>query len=182
MTFYLGKPGPDGKIPEDAPKFEGVRQTVHGRGLNLWVGQIQLPVSAQAPAAPKAPPAPPGPPKAVDVTAVAENGVGLTTPRVVRIELVDPKGGTIAATIKRGGRPQTGVEVTLRDAEGKEKGVLKTNDKGVARFTNLPPGPYRLYAGKPDASTGLVGNTVATVPDPPSTRAIQIDMDPEKRR
>ena len=41
VTFYLGKPGPDGKIPEDAPKFEGVRQNVYGRGLNLWVGQIQ---------------------------------------------------------------------------------------------------------------------------------------------
>ncbi|HVK07541.1 MAG TPA: carboxypeptidase-like regulatory domain-containing protein, partial [Gemmataceae bacterium] len=124
----------------------------------------------------------PAPPKAVEVTAVAENGVGLRTPRVVRIELVDPKGGTIAATIKRGGRPQAGVEVSLRDNEGKEKGVLKTDAKGVARFVNLPPGPYRLYAGKPDASTGLIGNTVATIPDPPPTRAIEIDLDLAKRR
>ena len=179
VTFYLGKPGEDGKIPEDAPKFEGVRLPSLGRATNSWVGQIQLPAPAPAPADPKAPPAPP---KAVDVTAVAENGVGLKTPQVVRIELVDPKGGTIAATIKRGGRPQAGVEVSLRDNEGKEKGVLKTNAAGVARFVNLPPGPYRLYAGKPDASTGLIGNTVATIPDPPATKAIEVDLDLAKRR
>jgi hypothetical protein len=182
VTFYLGKPGPDGVIPKDAPSFVGVRdENPYRRALGLWVGEIQLP--APAPADPKADPkAPPPPAKGVDVTAVAENGVGLGTPKVVRIELVDPKGGTIQATVKRGTYPQANVEVTLRDAEGKEKGVVKTKADGIALFVNLPPGPYRLYAGKPDVSTGLIGNTVVTIPDPPLTTPMKIDLDLAKRR
>lgn len=185
VTVYLGKPGPDGKMPDDAPKFEAARQRYAGR---LWLAQVQLPPPAPVPPAdPKAPPVL-KPPAAVDVTAVAENGVGLTTTRVVRIQLVDPPLGTIRATVMRGSLVQPGVEVFLRDAEAKERGAAKTGTKGkdlgVAEFTGLQPGTYHLFAGKPDASTGQIGSVRVQVPEPTTSppKAVDVTLDLKKRR
>ena len=103
---------------------------------------------------------------------------------MVRIELVEPLGGTLELTVLRGGRPQPDTPVTLVDADGKEKGAGKTDKKGVIRFTNLPPGVYKASALKEDASYGLAGFLATQIPDPPPppTKPIQETMNLVKRR
>ena len=179
VAVVVGKPGPDGKFPPDAILVEAEKLALG------WSAQVPLPVP------PPAPPPPPGTPPAkkepippFDITVIAENEVGLSTARVIRIELVEPLGGTIELTVLRGGRPQPDTPVTLVDADGKEKGAGKTNKKGVILFTNLPPGVYKASALKEDASYGLAGFVATQVPDPPPppTKPIPVTMNLVKRR
>src|SRR5262249_42857736 len=150
VTVVVGKPGPDGKFPPEAVTAEAV-QTQLG-----WVAQVPLPTPAPPPPPPPGtPPAPKAPVPPIDLTVIAENEVGLATPKVVRIELVEPRGATLEVHVERGGRPQPGAAVTLIDAEGKQKGAGVTNAKGVILFENLPPGVYKTSAVKEDSSYGL---------------------------
>jgi len=179
VSVVVGKPGPDGKFPPEALVVDAIET-----GLG-WIAQVPLPVP------PPAPPPPPGAPPVkkepippIDITVVATNEVGLSTAKVVRIELVEPLGATIELTVLRGGRPQPDTPVTLVDADGKEKGAGKTNKKGVIVFTNMPPGVYKATALKEDASYGLAGYVAMQVPDPPPppTKPIPVTMDLRKRR
>jgi hypothetical protein len=177
VTVVLGKPGPEGKFPPEAASVDAERTPLG------WVAQLPLSLPPPAPTPPPSAPAPkkePIPP--FDVTAIVENEAGLTTPKVIRIELVEPKGATIEARIERGGRPQPGAAVSLRDADGKEKGAATTDAKGMARFENVQPGVYRISAAKEDAGLGLSGTLSTQVPDPPPTKPIQVVLPLAKRR
>jgi|GEM_PF-5722726 len=179
VVVVVGKPGPDGKFPPEAVVVDAI-ETALG-----WVAQVPLPVPPPAPPPPPgAPPVKKEPVPPIDITVVATNEVGLSTARVVRIELVEPLGATIELTVLRGGRPQPDTPVTLVDADGKEKGAGKTDKKGLIVFTNMPPGVYKATALKEDASYGLAGYVAMQVPDPPPppTKPIPVTMDLRKRR
>jgi len=178
VGVVLGKPGPDGKLPPDAP-------TTFAEPTPLgWVAQMPVPLPPPPPPAPP-PPAPPPKKEPVppfDITIVAENEVGLSTAKVIRIELVEPKGGTIEVKVERGGRPQGGTPVTLRDVAGAEKGVGTTNEKGIVLFKNLPPGVYKMTALKEDSSLGLAGIASAQIQDPPEDKPVPVVLTLVKRR
>lgn len=179
VTFVLAKPGPDGKLPEDAPKFDAIKQPILGGG-KIWVAAVQLPPPAPA----KDPKAAPKGPAELPVTVVAENEVGMSITKLGTIELVDPKGATIEVKVERGGRGQPDTVVSLRDGEGKEKGSAKSNAKGVAKFENVAPGVYRIVTAKPDSSTGLIGVGTVQVPDPAPLPKdpVKVTLDLIKRR
>jgi len=179
VAVVVGKPGPDGKFLPDAVVVEAI-QTALG-----WVAQVPLPTPAPAPPPPPGtPPAKKEPVPPIDITVVAENEVGLSTAKVVRIELVEPMGGTLEITVERGGRPQPDTPVTLVDADGKEKGAGKTKSNGKIVFKNLPPGVYKASALKADVSYGLAGFVATTIPDPPPppTEPVKVTMTLVKRR
>jgi hypothetical protein len=180
VSVVVGRPGPDGKIiPPDALVVDAV-ETALG-----WVAQVPLPVPAPVPPPPPgAPPVAKVPVPPIDITVVATNEVGLSTAKVVRIELVEPLGATLEISVLRGGRPQPDTPVVLIDGEGKQKGAGKTDKKGVIVFTNLPPGVYKATALKEDSSYGLAGYAATTIPDPPPppTKPIPLIMDLRKRR
>ena len=179
VAVVLGKPGPDGKLPPDALVVEAVETTLG------WVAQVPLPTPAPVPPPPPGtPPAKKEPIPPIEITVVAENEVGLSTAKVVRIELVEPMGGTLEITVERGGRPQPDTPVTLVDADGKEKGAGKTKANGKIVFKNLPPGIYKASALKEDVSYGLAGFVATTIPDPPPppTEPVKETMKLVKRR
>jgi hypothetical protein len=148
VIFTLGPPpGPDGKRAAEPIKVEGLRDPDK---VDLWHAAIPLPPEVKG---------------VLEVGAVATNQVGLESTEVKLIKLVDPPpvGGTLVVTVLRGGRPQAKVNVLLRDAEGKEKGILATDDKGIATFKGLAPGMYSVLAAKADSSTGSRATMAAKV-------------------
>src|SRR5262249_38658529 len=106
-----------------------------------------------------------------EVSVQVTNGVGLTTDKTIRIELVDPgkeadpkggaKYGSIAGTIKRGDTPQPGVAVALRDQKGEVKDVTKTDGAGKYAFKDVLPGPYLVASARP--ALQLVGQAAVVV-------------------
>jgi hypothetical protein len=179
VAVVVGKPGPDGKFPPEAVTVEAVQTTLG------WVAQVPLPTPAPPPPPPPGSPPPPKVPvPPIDLTVIAENEVGLVTPKVVRIELVEPRGATLEVHVERGGRPQPGAAVTLIDGEGKQKGAGVTNAKGVILFENLPPGVYKISSVKEDSSYGLSAYAATTIPDPPPPpeKPIPVLMPLAKRR
>jgi hypothetical protein len=154
VDFVLGKPGPDGKIPPEAPRTPAIK-TVAG-----WTADVPVPTDKKAP---------------LEITAEVENEVGLKSVKTVRIELVDPPKGSIEGIVERGGRPQPEVPVTLRDAKGEVKGVAKTNAQGKYLFENVDPGAYRVIAAKPDAGAGTAGASSVQV-QPNVTKAVTADI------
>jgi hypothetical protein len=88
------------------------------------------------------------------------NGVGLTTDKVIEIELVDPPPGSAGApkpttgTVKgkivggSGDIPQPSIPVQLRDLKGNAVMQAETNDKGEFTFAEVPPGGYVVFGQK----------------------------------
>ena len=169
VKVVVGKPGPDGKFPPEAVAVDA-ESSPFG-----WVANIQLPTPAPVPPPPPGTPPPPKEPiPPIDITVIAENEVGLSTAKVVRIELVEPAGGTLVIRVERGGRPQPDTPVTLLDADGKEKGAGKTDKKGEIKFLNLPPGVYKASAIKEDSSYGIAGFVATEIPNPPPPPGTEI--------
>jgi hypothetical protein len=148
VVVFLGKPGPDGKLP-DGEKIEAVKSPAGG---GLWIAMVPLAADKKG---------------EIDLSAQATNSVGMTANNVQKIVLVDPPPppttGTIIATVELQRRPQPNVAVVMKDAEGKDKGAAKTNDKGEVKFEKVPPGVYKLSAARADASTGTKGEEGITV-------------------
>jgi hypothetical protein len=148
VVFFIGlPPGPDGKRAADPVKVEGLRDPADPE---RWVADLPLAPDAKG---------------VLQVGATATNEVGLDSTDTKNIRLLEPPApaGTIVVTVLRGGRPQPGVNVLLRDSEGKDKGVLTTavkadKDKkvvvGQVVFDKLPPGLYGIGAAKADSSSG----------------------------
>jgi len=138
-VFFLGKDA-DGKLP-DGPKAEG--DLVDAK-LGMWAGELPIPDKKGF----------------IEVGVQFINETGIAATKTQKIELVDPPfpGGTIDGLVVLGDLGQPKLPVLLRDAEGKEKGVAVTNDKGAFKFEGLAPGAYRLFSAKPDSGVGTKGS------------------------
>jgi hypothetical protein len=140
-TFFLGKPLDDGKLPPDAILAEGKPLGVIP---NVWTADLPLPADKRGEGY---------------VGVIFVNEVGLATMRTQRIELVDapPPFGAIDGVVMVGDRPQPGLVVSLRDGEGKEKMVGKTDDTGKFKFEKVIPGTYTVASAKPTSSYPFAG-------------------------
>lgn len=140
VAVFLGKPGPDGKLPEGVALIEAQKPAGEG---GPWLAQVPLPADKKG---------------VIDLSAVAANGVGLTTVQVQKVQLLDPPtGGTIKGAVTLGGKTQAGVKVILKDGEGKEKDFTTTDAKGNYVLNNVLPGAYKVTAARPDAGVGTKG-------------------------
>jgi hypothetical protein len=146
VAVFLGKPGPDGKLPEGAVLIEAQKPTAEG---GAWIAQVPLAADKKG---------------TIDLSAVATNGVGLTSTQVQKVQLLDPPtGGTIKGSVTLGGRPQPGAKVSLKDGEGKEKDFATTDAKGSFTMNNVLPGAYKVFASRTDAGVGTKGEEAVKV-------------------
>ncbi len=148
VVFFVGPPpGPDGKRPADPVKVEGVRDN---NVPDTWVAELPLAPEAKG---------------VLQVGVVATNEVGLDGTETKNIKLVDAPApaGNLHVKVLRGSRAQPDMEVKLLDAEGKEKSLGKSNDKGIVKFEKLAPGLYKVVAAKADSSSGSKGEVVGKV-------------------
>lgn len=155
--FFLGAPV-DGKLPDTKVPGE-----LMDRKQGLWVGALPIPDKKGV----------------IEVGVLFMNETGIAATRTQKIELIDPPlVGSISGFVELGVRGQPGVVVSLRDAEGKEKGSAVTEDEkdnkpdtpkdqrkvnGRFKFDNVPPGTYRIVANKPDSGVGTKGSAPVQV-------------------
>nr|HMP18640.1 carboxypeptidase-like regulatory domain-containing protein [Gemmatales bacterium] len=139
--------GPDGKRPADPVQVEGVRLP---DSTTLWAAELPLPAESKG---------------VLQVGFTATNEVGLQVTETKNIKLVDapPPAGNLHVKVLRGSLPQIGLLVKLKDAEGKDKAVATTNNKGIAEFKQLPPGLYSVSAAKADSGVGSKAETAGKV-------------------
>jgi hypothetical protein len=148
VRFYLGKPGPDGKKPANAPEVVGKLVPDPDRPeRGEWVASLPAPTMTKG---------------TLEVTAVFVNQSNLSASETITIELVEAgaagKGAgagktSIEGVVTEGDRPQPNVPVALRDVQGNVKDTKTTNDKGQFVFENLAPGTYRVAAAKVGSNT-----------------------------
>ncbi len=151
VLFYVGKPGPDGKMPPNSVTAPG---TLADPKTDLWVAALDAPTDQKGKA---------------DVTAQVTSNTGLVATETVTIKLVDAgpngggggKGGTIEGAVVQGDRLQPDVPVFLRDAAGGVKDTTVTDKKGAYSFKDVPPGTYRVFAKKNGDNTK--GETIVQV-------------------
>jgi hypothetical protein len=165
-TFFLCKQLEDGKIPADAIKAVGMQSD---KDPKVWMADLKIPADFRGEGL-------------VGVAFTNQAGLTNETPKIQRIEIIDarPPAGTIEGTVEYGGRPQPGVAVSLRDAEGKEKAAGKTDEKGKFKFEKVPAGNYHVYGGKADSSSGIRGSAPAQV-EADKTTKVTIEMTKLKR-
>ena len=154
-TFFLCKQLEDGKMPADAVKAVGSQSA---KNPQVWTGNLMVPADFRGEAL---------------VGVVFANQAGLATdpPKVQKVEIVDakPPTGVIKGIVTFGDRPQPGVAISLRDADGKEKAATITKEqgkdgKGMGTFTlSVPAGNYTVVALKKDSSTGAMGTAAVQV-------------------
>lgn len=146
-VFFLGKPLDDGKLPPDAVLVDG--KPVADK-VGVWEAEIPLAPEKKGEAI---------------IGVVFTNEVGLATTKTQRVELIDapPPSGAIDGVILIGERPQPGVVVSLRAADGKEKATTTTSDKGTFKFENVPIGNYTVASARPDSSYGFAGSAPVQV-------------------
>jgi hypothetical protein len=151
VVFFVGKPGPDGKLPPNAALVPGKLDDTE---KDLWVAALDASTDQKG---------------KLEVTVQATNGANLTASETVVIQLVDPAPGTgggaklgsIEGDVVQGDRKQPGVAVSLLDAQGVLKDSGATDDKGHYTFKDVPPGTYRVAAAKSSDNTkGTVNATV----------------------
>ncbi len=143
--FFFGKPLPDGKLPE-GPKVKGTILPRDKAGIWMANAKLELPAELKG---------------KFDVSVRLTNSVGMSTIQTIRVEVVEPDNKPISPSIEgiivEWDRPQAGVTVQLRDATNAVKGQTATDVDGKYAFSDLTPGTYRVFAGKP---TGSRGNAV----------------------
>ena len=151
--FFQGKPLADGKLPPGAVEGEKLMEVP-----SLWVAQL---------------PAPTDKGNVVTVGVQVTNGVGETTTKTIRVQLVDPKLvaaagpavpklATITGVVREGDRPTPGVPVALRDDKGGLKAATKTDAAGAYKFEKVAPGAYVVSATRSASMTR--GQTLISVP------------------
>jgi hypothetical protein len=157
--FFFGKPLPDGKLPE-VPKVKGLILPRDKSGI--WMASAKLEVPAELKGK-------------FDVSVRMTNSVGMSTIQTVRVEVVEPDNKPVKPSIEgivvEWDRPQSGVAVQLRDATNAVKGQTATDADGKYAFTDLVPGTYRVFAGKP---TGSRGNAVVDLKE--NEKKIGVDI------
>jgi hypothetical protein len=140
--FFLGKPGPDKKLPPDTVKGLVIAPA---KG-DLWRATARLPIPADA----KSP---------TLVTVQFTNAVGLSADQTITIQWKPPGAAvpvkpSISGTVFEGDRPQPDLGVILRDANGVDRDTVKTDATGKYVFKDVPPGAYRVATAKPSGSRG----------------------------
>jgi hypothetical protein len=153
VVFFVGKPGPDGKLPVDPAPVPGVPAEAKNT-KNLWTGDFFVP-SAQKDFI------------EVSVQFIKKNKlVAVKTARVAIGPAVAAGGmgkSSITGQVVQGGRPQPNVLMTLRDTAGVLRATTRSNAKGEYQFRDLDPGSYRITGLKTaDNTRGTV--TVAVGP------------------
>ena len=146
VVFYLAQPGEDGKLPVDAVKVIAI----HSEAANLkstdeWLSVLPLPADKKG---------------EIFITAQVTNQAGLITNQTQKVILVDPPlpMGTIEGKVMLGERAQPGLAITLKDADGKLKANVKTNELGKFKFENVPAGKYTVATSRKDSVSETVGS------------------------
>jgi Carboxypeptidase regulatory-like domain len=173
VTFLAGskddftKPGVEKKVVPGNPK-DGDRR--------VWEATLPLPKDTAG---------------TVVVTARFTSGVGLTTLASTEVRIVEPipspeeaaaakletkELGAIEGTVTENDLAQPGIEVLLidakaKDAEGRVKSKMKTNQDGTYAFIDLEPGRYRVYCEKPATSRRDTGDVTV-----PSGKTVRQDL------
>jgi hypothetical protein len=144
VLFWVGRPGPDGKIPPGTEYISG--KLLEGKE-KIWATTLAVPLDQGA---------------VLTVSARFINGAGLATNLTTQLPVIDPKipvkvvakkKASIAGTVTEGDRPQVGLPVQLRDAAGKIVETTKTTAGGAYLFKGLDPGSYRVTATKSASRT-----------------------------
>jgi hypothetical protein len=143
VSLFVGRPV-NGQLPAAARLFPAAPREGEA---NVWSGPLNLPADL-------------GP---CEVTARFTNGAGLTTFITTSFNIVaaiPSSTGTVKGVVLEGGRPQSGLEVSL------EKGTAslakaKTDAAGAFAFNGVAPGDYVVKAVKPVA--GRIGQASAKV-------------------
>jgi hypothetical protein len=137
--FFVGKPGPDGKVVPGALLVPGKRQA--GKS-ERWKAALKLPAD-----------------KGEAETAVSVRfitGVGLEAVDTVAIELGDTDStqtGAVKGVVREGTLAQKDLVVGLFDAKGNKLREGRTSETGSFRFDDLAPGIYYLTSARPVAAT-----------------------------
>jgi hypothetical protein len=165
VVFFVGKPGPDGKLPPTAQPVEA--ELIEGNEKADQDGQLLYTegtweyVSFFAPTDQKG---------EFEITAQATNKAGQTVSKTIKIQLVDPaapgagnngkgaNGGpaelpSIEGTVLEGGRGQPGLVVNLANDKGEIKDSTTTDDKGKFVFKKVEPGVYSVTSSKVGSNT-----------------------------
>ncbi len=150
VVFFVGKLGPDGKIPANAIQAPG---ELTDKEKGIWSAKLEAPTDQKG---------------KFDISVQFVKVTGLVATDTIKIELVDPvKEGPPKASIEGkivsvGGQPQgPGIPVELRDANGAVKDSTKTDDKSNYLFKDVAPGSYRISAVR--TGTNTKGATTTSV-------------------
>jgi|GEM_PF-1715111 len=137
--FFIGRPGPDGKMPAGVAPVPGIPQP--GK-TERWKAELKLPADKGDSEA------------AISVRFVT--GVGLDALGTASIELADTDPvatGTVRGVVREGSLAQKDLVVGLFDAKGNKLREARTSETGWFRFEDLTPGIYFLTCGRPVAAT-----------------------------
>ncbi len=132
VTFFVGKPAPDGKLPPAGATATGLPSPSDAK---TWSATLPLPAESKGP---------------IDVSVQFVSNVGLSTFDTGRIELIDTDPiltGSIRGRVREGELPQAGLDVVLVNAKG-EKLETKTDNDGIFGFTDVPVGKYLVASYK----------------------------------
>jgi hypothetical protein len=136
VQFFVGKPVAR-KVPPGVKTVAGAPLDAERR---TWGVKLPLPPDGKGP---------------VDISVRFVNALGKDDFATTTVELLekDPAltaPGKITGKVVRGSAPQPGLEVTLTDEKGAEKGQVTTKDDGTFAFEGVPPGKYRVSSVRRD--------------------------------
>jgi hypothetical protein len=137
VSFFAGKPLPDGKLPPGTEPSPGALDPVK----KIWTGEVYVPRDRRDP---------------IEVSIQFVKKAGPAKFATLRLPLGDPadrKKASVRGRVVEGDRPQADVPVRLYDARAQQKGETRTNERGEFAFTKLDPGRYRLTAAKTVSAT-----------------------------
>jgi hypothetical protein len=135
VAFFPGRPTPEGKLPQGAALVDAKPiNPLDADAEKVWAAALPVPTAAKA---------------TFDVSVQFTSMVELTSTETITIQLVDaPVEASIQGTVTAAGRPQPGVSVLLRGADGKALDTTDTDKEGKYSFRKVPPGSYRVVATK----------------------------------
>ena len=139
VQFFMGKPGPDGKIPSGLAPVPGARQQGE---TERWKAELKLPADKGISEA--------------EISVRFVTGVGLDALGAASIELADtdqPATGMVRGVVREGSLAQKALAVGLFDAKGNKLRETQTSETGSFRFEDLAPGVYLLTAARSVAAT-----------------------------
>lgn len=137
VIFFFGRPD-KGEVPAGAPRFKAIPSSREG---SVWRVPLLIPADHKGPLA---------------ISVQVVNHAGMVSSDTVTVEVTEREPGKtglgeIHGQVTEGPRPQPNLLVTLLDERGKEIAHTRTQPDGAYRFSQLPPGRYRVIAVKPES-------------------------------